>query len=243
MQFAELKKLVEDDIGDNIVAQHVNHAGTLFVGLVANVGNADNLAVFDKLGLTLDHLALVDTVGDGVGDDDVAAFIVHIDGGVGTKHHTATACGVSVAHPVVAVDSATAGKIGSFDILHQFLDCNIIIINESNATVEDFAQVVGGHVGGHTHSDTVRAVDKKVWYPGRENGGFFALIGIGGHHVNSVLFNIGHHFVGDLLHAALGVTHGGRAVAVDRAEVTLAVDHGVTHVPRLGHANHGEVDG
>jgi hypothetical protein len=41
---------------------------------------------------------------------------------------------------------------------------------------------------------------------------------------------------------ALGVTHGRRHIAVDRAEVALAVDQHQAHRERLGHADQGEVD-
>ncbi len=43
--------------------------------------------------------------------------------------------------------------------------------------------------------------------------------------------------------AALGVTHGGGRVAVDGAEVALAVDEGVAQREGLGQADQGVVDG
>ena len=43
--------------------------------------------------------------------------------------------------------------------------------------------------------------------------------------------------------AGLRVTHGGGAVAVHRAEVTLAVDQGIAQAKVLRHARHGVVDG
>jgi hypothetical protein len=43
-------------------------------------------------------------------------------------------------------------------------------------------------------------------------------------------------------HAAFRVPHGRRHIAVDRAEIALAVDQHQTHRERLGHADQGEVD-
>ncbi len=225
------------------MAQDVDHAGALFVGLVADVGDADNLAVLDELSLTLDHLALVDTVRDGVCNDDVAAFVVHLDGGVGPQDDAAATGVVGIAHAVVAVDGAAAGEIGGFDVLHELVDSDVVVVDKGNATVEDFTQVVGGHVGGHTYGDAVGAVDQEVGHTCGKNGGLFALIGVGGHHIDGVLLDVGHHLIGYLLHAALGVTHGCGAVAVDATKVALPVDHGVAHVPGLGHADHSKIDG
>ena len=241
LQFAELEEFVEDDVGDDVVTQHVHHSGAFFVGLIADVGDADNLAILDQLGLALDHLALVDAIRYGVCHDDVATLVVHIDGGVGTEHNAAAAGVVSVAHTVIAIDGAAAGEVGSLDVLHKLVDGDVVVVNVCYTAIEDFAQVMGGHIGGHTYGDAVGAVDQEVGHPRREDGGLFALVGIGGHHVDGVLLYVGHHLVGYLLHAALGVTHGRRAVAVNAAEVTLTVDHGVAHIPRLRHTNHGKV--
>ena len=60
--------------------------------------------------------------------------------------------------------------------------------------------------------------------------------------IDRILVDIGHHLVGDALHARLGVTHGRRRVAVHRTEVTLAVDERITHRPLLGQTHHGVVD-
>src|SRR5690606_9077345 len=47
------------------------------------------------------------------------------------------------------------------------------------------------------------------------------------------------HLLRDLLQAGLGITHGRRAVAIDAAEVALAVDQRIAQAPVLGHAHHG----
>ena len=46
----------------------------------------------------------------------------------------------------------------------------------------------------------------------------------------------------ELAHPALGVTHGRRRIAVDRAEVALTVDEHVAHREVLGHADERVVD-
>ena len=49
------------------------------------------------------------------------------------------------------------------------------------------------------------------------------------------------HF-GELCQARFGVAHGRRRIAVDRAEVALAVDQHVAHAERLRHANQRVVE-
>jgi len=51
------------------------------------------------------------------------------------------------------------------------------------------------------------------------------------------------HLSGDARHAALGVAHGRRRVAVHGAEVALAIDHGVAHAEGLRQPHHRVVDG
>ena len=47
--------------------------------------------------------------------------------------------------------------------------------------------------------------------------------------------------MGELLHADFGITHRGRPVTVNRAEVSLAVDKGITQRKVLGHADDGVI--
>ena len=60
--------------------------------------------------------------------------------------------------------------------------------------------------------------------------------------VDRLLVEIGEHLVRDLGQADLGVAHRRRVVAVDRAEVALAVDEHVAHREVLRHAHDRVVD-
>ncbi len=77
---------------------------------------------------------------------------------------------------------------------------------------------------------------------GRTVGSTRGLVVVGGE-VDGVGVDVGEHLAGDAGEAGLGVTHGGGRVAVDGAEVALAVDHGVAHAEGLREADHGVVDG
>ena len=60
--------------------------------------------------------------------------------------------------------------------------------------------------------------------------------------VDRFLVDVGGQLVGDALEPAFGVAHGRGVVAVDRAEVALAVDQRVAQRERLRHAHEGVVD-
>ncbi len=61
--------------------------------------------------------------------------------------------------------------------------------------------------------------------------------------VDRVHIQVFQHQVADLGQACLGVAHRGCVVAVDGAEVALAVDEHIAQAEILGHAHHGIVHG
>ncbi len=77
---------------------------------------------------------------------------------------------------------------------------------------------------------------------GRTVGSVVRLVVVGDE-VDGVLIDVGEHLAGDARHAALGVAHGRGRIAVDGAEVALAVDHGIAQAEGLRQAHHGVVDG
>ena len=62
------------------------------------------------------------------------------------------------------------------------------------------------------------------------------------HEVDRLAVDVAEHLLGERGEARLGVAVGGGGVAVDRAEVALAVDQRVAHGEVLGHAHHRVVD-
>ena len=93
------------------------------------------------------------------------------------------------------------------------------------------------NIGGHADGDAGGAVDEKARDArGQNDRLFFAFIEIG-NEIDGFLFDVGEHFFRDLREARFGVPHRGRRIAVDGAEISLAVDERVAHVEILGHAD------
>src|SRR5699024_8721852 len=72
-------------------------------------------------------------------------------------------------------------------------------------------------------------------------GFLFGLVKVGVP-VHGLLLDVGEHLTGDFGHAGLGITVGGRGVAVHRTEVALAVHEGIAQAEILRQTHHGVVD-
>ena len=109
--------------------------------------------------------------------------------------------------------------------------------------LDDLAQVVRRDVGGHAHRDARRAVDEQVGQLGGQHRGLHPRAVVVLDEVDGVLVDVRQQLRRDGRHARLGVAHGGRRVAVDRAEVALAVDERVAQREVLGQADQRVVQG
>ena len=98
-------------------------------------------------------------------------------------------------------------------------------------------------VGRHADGDAGAAVDDEVGDARGQDGGLEGGLVVVGGEVDGVGVDVGEHFAGDTGEAGFGVTHGGGGVAVDGAEVALAIHQQVAEAEGLGEANHGVVDG
>ncbi len=96
--------------------------------------------------------------------------------------------------------------------------------NHENESVKNFFKIVGRNVGGHSHGDSGCSVEQEVGNDRRKNLGFFQVARIIQTEINRFFFDILEEFRGDWGEAAFGVAHRRGGVAIDRAEVALAVN-------------------
>ena len=99
-----------------------------------------------------------------------------------------------------------------------------------------------GDVGGHADGDALATVDQQVGETRGQRLGLSERLVVVGLPVDGVLLQVTQELHGGLCQAALGVTHGGGAVAVDVAEVAVTVDERRAHGEPLRQADHGLVD-
>ncbi len=163
-------------------------------------------------------------------------------------HHEAAAAGlVGLGDVGATVDEAAGGEVGALDVLEDDLEVGaglgLLALQEGDGGVEGFGEVVRRDVGRHAYGDAGAAVNDEVGDAGGEDRGLGGGLVVVGDEVYGVVVDVGEHFRGDAGEARLGVTHGGGWIAVDGAEVALAVDQRVTQAEGLGEADHGVVDG
>ena len=161
-----------------------------------------------------------------------------LDLGLRAHDHAPAAGFVRLAHALITVDNTARRKIRRLDVTQQFGCLDLGIVDISAAGVDHFRKVMRRHIGRHTYRDTRRAVDQQQRHLGRQYRGLKDRLVEVGTEIDRILVDIGHHLVGDLHHAGLGITHGRRGIAVDRTKVTLSVDEPVAQAPLLGHTHH-----
>ena len=237
-------EVVQHHLGHRVALELDDDAHPLARGLVAQVADALDPLVPDQLGDVLDQLGLVHLVGD-LGDDDGLALGpgVDLDAGPGAHLDGPAAGLVGRLDPVAPLDDAGGGEVGPANELHQLGHGRLGIRDEVDDRVDDLAHVVGRDVGCHAHRDAGRPVHEQVGEAGGEDlrllGGVVEVRGP----VDRVLVDVRQQEVGEPRQPRLGVPVGGRRVAVDGAEVPLAVDERVAQVPVLRQAHQRVVDG
>ena len=237
-----LEKIVEDELRFFAALHFDDDAHAFARRLVANVGDAFELFILNEVGDAFDEPGLVDLIRN-FGDDDIfAVFADFFDGGF-RAHDEAAAAGLVGGFDAFAARDVGAGReIGAGDNLHDFFERGVGLFDQEDRGVNDFAQVVRRDVGGHADGDTAGAVDKKIRNPRRKNDGLFARLIEVGREVDGIFFEVGEDVFGDLRQARFGVPHGRRGIAVNRAEVSLAVDEHVAEVEILRETNERGVD-
>ena len=114
---------------------------------------------------------------------------------------------------------------------------------EGDRRVADLAEVVGRDVRGHPDGDARRAVDEQVRQLRREDRRLLLRPVVVRDEVDGLLVDVGQHLGRDRGQPRLGVAHRRGPVAVDRAEVALAIDQRVAHREVLGQPDEGVVQG
>ena len=237
LELRMLVKMIENDLAHR-VAFDVDDDSDVGLRFVADVADTEDDLLLDELGHMLDHFGLVYAVGNLGYDDALAAVLLLLDlGGAADRKLTAA----ELVHGVDAVYAADLGacrEVGALDELHEIVDSAFVaVLNVVIDTVAKFPEIMRRDVGRHADGDTGRAVQKEVREFRGQNGGLFERFVEVGRHIDRILLQIAEKFFGNLLHSHLGVTHRGRAVAVDRAEVAVAVDERNSERERLGHAD------
>ena len=211
--------------------------------LVPDVAQQRGLLGLDKAGELFDQIGLADLIGDLVDHHapGPAAGVLLFPSCPAAD--AATTGLVGLPHRGRAFDDhAAGGKIRALDVFEQVGgDCGRPL-QQQQAGVDQLAGVVRRDAGRHTDGDAGGAIGQQVGEAGGEHDRLLFLAVVGLAQVDRVLVDAVEQKLRHIGEAALGVAHGGGVIAVDIAEVALAVDEAITLGEVLGEANQGVVD-
>src|SRR5690606_366518 len=132
----------------------------VLVGLVTQLGNTFDLLFLDQLGDLLDQACLVHLVRNFGNDNGLLATALHVfDFGTGTGIDAATAGAIRLHDTGTAIDDTGGGEIRALDVIHQFINGQLAVLDQRQAAINDFAQVVRRNIGGHANGNTGGTVD------------------------------------------------------------------------------------
>ncbi len=158
-----LVEIVEHHVGDFAALQLDDNAHAVLVGLVAQLRDAIDQLAAHQLGDPLQQARLVDLIRQ-FGDDDrlVATIVEILDMRAGADEDSAAARRIRVVDLPRAIDDACRRKIRSRNQHHQLRNPDRRIVDQRDAGVDDFRQVVRRNVGRHADRDSRGAVDQQV---------------------------------------------------------------------------------
>ena len=162
------KEPVQHDLRVCVALELDDHAHTVAVTLVAQVGNALKALFTNLIRNILDELAFIDLIRQLVDDYSRSVVTPELFKLRARADNDLAAAGcVSLTYTAAPHDDALCWEIGAFDVLHQIRQRRFRIIQHADAGVYDLGEVVRRDIRRHADGYTARAVDQQV----REAGG------------------------------------------------------------------------
>jgi len=137
LQSRLLEQIVQHDLGVGVLFQLDDHAHTVAVGLIPEVGNAVQALVLHLLGDVLDELALVYLIGKLGNDDSHPVFAMLLKFRPGADDHLATAGGIGRTDAAASHDNAAGREVRAGDMLHQVGESRFRVVQYAHAGVDD----------------------------------------------------------------------------------------------------------
>ena len=196
-----------------------------------------------KLGDALDQPRLGDLVGNFADHHLVLAVAQLLTLPAGAQAQAAAAGPVSLDDAVPGLDQHPAGRqVRPPDVREQGLARSVRLVEQMAERLAQLARVVGRDAGRHADRDAAGAVGEQIGERRRQHHRLLVAAVVGRPEVDRVLLDAVEQRAGDLGQARLGVAHRGGVIAVDIAEIALAVDQRVTLGELLRQTHHGIVD-
>ncbi len=214
LQLRVLVQIVQDHFRIRVTAEVDDDAQTVAVRFVPDVGDVLEFFLVDHVRDLFDQVRLVHLIRNLRDNNALPVVLSGFDGCAGAHHDASASGGVCAFDPFVAVDDAARRKIRRLHELHQALVVQTIVLDQRDAPVDDFSDVVRGDVGGHADGDSARAVDQQVRHHGRQHQWFAQRVIKIRSKIDGVLVEVPEHLLRKAFEAGFGVPHGRRRVAI-----------------------------
>ena len=235
LQRREAVELVEHHIADRVALQLDDDAHAVAVGFVAQFRDALDALFAHEIGDLFDQRRLVHLIRD-FGDDDGFAVLAKLfDRRASAHHDRAAARRIGRADAGAAEDHGAGREIRPRHDLVQRFDFKFGIVDQRQGRIDDLAEIVRRDVRRHADGDAARAVGEQVRKARGQNLRLALGIVVVVLEVDRVFVDVGEQRESGLRKPHLGVTHRGRRIAVDRAEIALPVDEQDAHGKFLRH--------
>ena len=240
LELRVLVELIENYLTVGVALVLDNDTHTVSARLVAKLGDTLNSLILNKSCDSLAEHALVDSVGYLGNYDPVLVFF---DIRLCANHDSSLTRGISLKDAVRAVDSRVGRKIGALEVFHKLGNSGLGVVHTVDGSVDNLTEIVRGNIGRHTYGDTHSSVYEQVREARGKHLRLTAAVVEVGNEVNDLFLKIRHKLVCYLRHSRLGVTVSSRAVAVNRAEVSVTLYERIAVGKVLRHTNHSSVNG
>ena len=243
LQVRQLEQALHQHFGRDGAALGLQDQADVLGRLVAHVRQQRRLLLLDQVGQRLDQLGLLHLVRH-FRDDDAphpAAQVLRLPASAQT--HPAAAGLIGVENRGLTFDRHTAGrKVRTRHDLGQLGRGGGRVGQQQLASLDKLTGVVRRNRRRHPHRDARRPVRQQVGEAGRKDDRLLVLVVVGRFEVDGVLVDPLEQQLRGRRQLALGVAHRRGRIAVDVAEVSLAVDQRIALSEILRQTHQGLID-
>ena len=235
-------EIIKDHFRLFAALQLYHDAHAIPITLVPDIGDALDFPILYQLGDALDGLCFINLVRDFCDDDLLLVFGRALDRRLCAHGELAPAGRVRRADAASSVKISACGKIRPGNQREDLIKRCPGLVDHQNGCVDDFRQVVRRDLRSHAHGDPVRTVDQKIGDLGGQDRGLLRGFVKVRDEVHGFFLNVGQHFRRQPREPTLGIPVGCGPIAINRAEIALAIDERVAHIEVLRHTHQGIVD-
>ncbi len=242
-QLGQAEELLHENGGIDGPGARLQHQAHILGGFVAHIGEEGQLLGLHQLGDLFHQPRFLHEIGN-LGDDDLVGAAPGLFLGPARAQAEAAAAGAIGLDDRGAVlhDNAAGREIGAGHEGDELLGCRARMVDQIERGVAQLLGIVRRDRGRHAHGNARRAVGEQVRERRREDDRLLLGAVIGLAKIDRVLVDPVEQARCDPGKLGLGISHGGGVIAVDIAEIALAVDQRIAHREILGEAHQRVVD-